>query len=208
MATVTVSGEVSAVGVAAEVPFDLTVDLFTRMAEAGLLPRDRRIFLHDGRLYEKMAKTSAHGSVGASVTRAVTRRLPDTWSLWPESTIVLDATHAPLPDFAVIRSGDLLGRAAPDRYPGPGDVGLLIEIAVTSLRADLTTALEQYARAGIPAYWVVDVTGRRILAHSEPRVNEGRGEYARVEIFRAGEVLPLVLDGQEAARIPFDELLR
>jgi Uma2 family endonuclease len=178
------------------------------MVETGLIPSDRRIYLQDGRLYEKMAKTKAHGSVGAAVTRAVDRRLPDDWSLWPESTIVLDSTNAPLPDFAVVRSGDLLGRADPERYPEAGDVGVLIEVAVTSLRDDLTTGLEQYARAGIPAYWVVDVPGRRVLVHTKPRVVDGRGEYARSETYRPGQSLPLVLDGKEVARISFDELLR
>ncbi|HZW33972.1 MAG TPA: Uma2 family endonuclease [Isosphaeraceae bacterium] len=191
-----------------DVPYDLTIDLVSRMVESGLIPQDRRVFLLDGRLYEKMAKTKAHGSVGAAVTRAVDRRLPDDWSLWPESTVVLDPTNAPLPDFAVIRSGNLLGRAAPERYPEAGDVGLLIEVAVTRLRDDLTTALEQYARARIPVYWVVDVPGRRILVHSEPRVVDGKGEYARVETYRPGQSLPLVLDGREVALIPFDELLR
>ena len=121
---------------------------------------------------------------------------------------MLDPTNAPLPDFAVIRSGDLVGRAAPDRYPEPRDVGLLIEVAVTSLRANLTKSLEEYARALIPAYWVIDVVGRCILVHTEPRVVEGRGEYARVETYEPGQAVPLVLDGQEVARIPFDELLR
>jgi hypothetical protein len=209
-------GEVMAIAIeaapvqvpAANVPYDLTIDLVSRMVETGLIPRDRRVYLRDGRLYEKMAKTKAHGSVGAAVTRAVDRRLPDDWSLWPESTVVLDPINAPLPDFAVVRSGNLLGRAAPERYPEAGDVGLLIEVAVTSLRDDLTTALELYARALIPAYWVVDVPGRRILVHTQPRVVDGKGEYARVETYRPGQSLPLVLDGQEVARIPFDELLR
>jgi Uma2 family endonuclease len=192
----------------ADLPYDLTIDLVSRMVESGLIPQDRRVFLLDGRLYEKMAKTKAHGSVGAAVTRAVDRRLPDDWSLWPESTVVLDPTNAPLPDFAVVRSGNLLGRAAPERYPGPRDIGLLIEVAVTSLHDDLTTTLELYARALIPVYWVVDVPGRRILVHTEPRVVDGKGEYARVETFRPGQSLPLVLDGREFARIPFDELLR
>ena len=191
-----------------EVPYDLTIDLFSRMVEAGLIPRDRRVFLRNGRLYEKMAKTKAHGSVGAGITMTLVPRLPAGWSLWPESTIALDPTNAPLPDFAVVRSGDLLGRVAPDRYPGASDIGLLIEIAVTSLHDDLSAALEQYARALIPVYWVVDVLGRRILVHTEPRVVDGRGEYARVETYRPGQSLPLVLDGQEVARIPFDELLR
>jgi Uma2 family endonuclease len=192
----------------ADMPYDLTIDLFARMVESGLIPRDRRVYLTNGRLYEKMAKTRAHGFVGAAITRAVDRRLPDGWSLWPESTIVLDPTNAPLPDFALVRTANPLDFAAPERYPGPRDIGLLIEVAVTSLHDDLTTALEQYARALIPVYWVVDVLGRRILVHTEPRVVDGRGEYARVETYRPGQSLPLVLDGQEVAHIPFDELLR
>jgi Uma2 family endonuclease len=192
----------------AEVPYDLTIDLFSRMVESGLIPRDRRVFLLNGRLYEKMAKTKAHGSVGAAINMTLVPRLPDGWSLWPESTIALDPTNAPLPDFAVVRTGDLLGRVSPDRYPGASDIGLLIEIAVTSLHDDLSTALEHYARALIPVYWVVDVLGGRILIHTEPRVVDGHGEYARVETYRPGQSLPLMLDGQEVARIPFDELLR
>ena len=192
----------------ADMPYHLTIDVFSRMVESGLIPQDRRVFLSNGRLYEKMAKTKAHGYVGAAIDRAVNRRLPDGWSLWPESTIVLDPTNAPLPDFALVRVANPLDFAAPERYPGPADIGLRIEVAVTSLHDDLTTALEQYARASIPVYWVVDVLGRRILVHTEPRVVDGRGEYARVETYRPGESLPLVLDGQEVARIPFDELLR
>jgi len=192
----------------ADVPYDLTIDLFSRMVESGLIPQDRRVFLLDGRLYEKMAKTKAHGYVGAAIDRAVNRRLPDGWCLWPESTVVLDPTNAPLPDFAVVRGANPLDFAAPERYPGPGDIGLLIVVAVTSLRDDLTTTLELYARALIPAYWVVDVPGRRILVHTEPRVVDGKSEYARVQTYRPGQSLPLVLDGQEVALIPCDELLR
>ena len=85
---------------------------------------------------------------------------------------------------------------------------MLIEIAVTSLHDDLTTALEQYARAMIPVYWVVDVPGRRILVHSQPRVADGRGDYARIDIYHVGQSILLMLDGQGVAIIPFDDLLR
>src|SRR6516165_1646411 len=53
----------------ADVPYDLTIDLVSRMVESGLIPQDRRVFLLDGRLYEKMAKTKAHGYVGAAIDR-------------------------------------------------------------------------------------------------------------------------------------------
>jgi hypothetical protein len=131
-----------------DVPFDLTVGLYSRMVESGLIPQDRRVYLHDGRLYEKMAKARAHGYVGAALTMALVPRLSPGWGLWPESTIVLDPTNAPLPDFAVIGGASPLDFATADRYPGPADIGLLIEIAVTSLRAakrgqnDLLTGLQ------------------------------------------------------------------
>ncbi len=192
----------------ADLPFDLTVEFFERMVESGLIPQDRRVYLYDGRLYEKMAKTKAHGYVGAAINMALAPRLPAGWGLWPESTIVLDPKSAPLPDFAVIRGTSPLDFSAPERYPEPGDVGLLIEIGITSLRDDLTSRMEQYARALIPAYWVLDVLGRRIVAHTEPRVVEDRGVYARVETYGPGQEIPLMIAGREVARIPFDEIMR
>lgn len=206
MATATATEPLASSVSTSDEPFDLTVDLFSRMVELGLIPRERRVYLENGRLYEKMAKSKPHGYVGAALDRALNRRLPEDWCVWPESTVVLDPRTAPLPDFSVIRGANPLEFG--DRYPDPRDIGLLVEIAVSSLRKDLGPALEKYARAGIPAYWVMDVPGRRILTFSEPRIEDGGGIYSRAETYQAGQSLPLILDGQEVAMIPFDELLR
>ncbi|MBI1325170.1 hypothetical protein GC170_18555 [bacterium] len=208
MATVTKPEPQARTDIPAIVPYDMTVDLFDRIVEAGLLPHDRRIFLWDGRLCEKMAKTRAHVSIGGSVTMALARTLPDGWSLVPEGTIVLDERNSPLPDFSVVRTADLVGLREPSRYPGPNDVGILIEIAVTSLKSDLSDSLEAYARAGIPVYWVVDVAGRRVFVHSEPATIENRGQYGKVEIIGPGGQIPLVLDGEKLAEIPFDSIMK
>jgi Uma2 family endonuclease len=191
----------------AEAPFLLTSDIFTGMLEAGLFPDDARVFLREGRLYEKMAKSRFHGSVGAGVTMALVPRLPAGWSLWPEATLVLGLRNAPLPDFAVMRPCHRPGKADPERYPGPADVGLIIEVAVTSLRADLTASRTMYATAGIPIYWVIDVLGRRVVVHTDPRVVDGRSDYAQTTVHTAGAPIPLVLDGQQVGAIPFDEIL-
>lgn len=42
------------------IPFDLTVEMYLRMIETGLIPADRRLYLQSGRLFEKMAKTKAY----------------------------------------------------------------------------------------------------------------------------------------------------
>jgi Uma2 family endonuclease len=208
MATITQPEPQARTDVPRIVPFEMTVELFERIVEAGLLPQDRPIFLWDGRLCEKMAKTVAHGWVGATLTKQIVKALPTGWTLWPESTIVLDDRSAPLPDFSIIRCENPADFANPPRYPGPKDVGILIEIAVTSLKTDLSDSLEAYARAGIPVYWVVDVAGKRVLVHSEPATIENRGRYGKVEIFGPGGQVPLMLDGFKAAEIPFDAIMK
>ncbi len=187
-------------------PYPLSSDDFFRMVELGLIPADRRVFLRDGRLYEKMAKTVAHAATAVAIQEALRRRLPPGWLLWPENPIRLDDRNAPLPDIPVVR-GPLDRYLRADRHPEAGDVGLLVEIAVTSPREDLGASLEQYARALVPAYWVADVRGRRILAHRLPRVEGGRGLYDSVEPYAPGQAVPLALDGREIAAIPVEELL-
>lgn len=208
MATITQPEPQARADIPRIVPFDMTVELFDRIVEAGLLPQDRPIFLWDGRLCEKMAKTISLGWVGATLNRAIMQSLPSGWTLWPESTIRLNDRTAPLPDFSIIRCEDPAEFANPPRYPGPKDVGIVIEIAVTSLKADLSDALEAYARAGIPVYWIVDVAGRRVLVHSEPTTIENRGQYGKVEIVGPGGQVPVVLDGVRVAEIPFDAIMK
>ncbi len=105
------------------------------------------------------------GSSGADA------RLPEGWLVWPENPILLDEKHAPLPDIPVVR-GD--GRSYVDagRHPAAADVGLIVEVARTSLPRDLGPRAEAFARAMVAAYWVADVNGRRIIEHRDPRVSE------------------------------------
>jgi Uma2 family endonuclease len=56
----------------------------------------------------------------------------------------------------------------PTANPGPADLHLLIEVSDSTLYLDLTTKSLLYARAGIPEYWVLDVTSRRLVMHRSP----------------------------------------
>jgi hypothetical protein len=95
-----------------------------------------------------------------------------------------------------------------NRHPQASDVGLIVEIAVSSLKVDLTVRAELFARALVPNYWVVDVRGRRVFEHSAPQVVDGVGGYSQVHERKPGDELRLVLDGQEVAAIPVAELIR
>ena len=45
---------------------------------------------------------------------------------------------------------------------------LVVEVSDSTLRFDLTVKAALYARAGIVEYWVLDVSGRRLIVHREP----------------------------------------
>ncbi len=52
--------------------------------------------------------------------------------------------------------------------PQPADLLLVVEVGDSTLGFDLKTKARLYARAGLQEYWVVDVTGRRIIVHRDP----------------------------------------
>jgi Uma2 family endonuclease len=185
---------------------DVTSEMFFQMIDAGVFAPERRVFLWGGRLYEKTAKTAAHATTSVRIADTLRPRLPSDWLIWPENPIALDVRHAPLPDVTVVR-GPLERYHQEDRHPQIGEVGLMVEIAVTSLSRDLTLRAEKFARALVPAYWVADVQGHCIIEHTGPQIVDGVGSYARVQPRHRGDEIGLALDGREVAVIPVSELI-
>jgi Uma2 family endonuclease len=50
-----------------------------------------------------------------------------------------------------------------------------------------------YARAGVPAYWLVDVPGRAVEVRTEP----GADGYGRCDVFREGATVPSPVSGAD-----------
>ena len=68
----------------------------------------------------------------------------------------------------------------------------MVEVADTSLTFDLTVKAALYARAGIVEYWVLDVSGRRLVVHRDPR----DGRYRSIVAFSEQEsAAPLASPG-------------
>lgn len=174
--------------------------LFFRMIAAGLFT-GRRVYLWNGRLLERMAKTVSHATTAVRVQQTLAAVLPAAYLLWPENPIQVGDQDAPLPDNVVVR-GPLERFDDEGRHPRPDDVALVVEIAVSSLPKDLGERAAKYAAALIPHYWVFDVAAGRVVVHEFPERRDGVGAYLRVRPLDVGDVVGLVLDGQEAAQIP------
>ena len=129
-----------------------------------LLP-EKGYELLEGDIVEKMSMKDAHALVIMLICGYFSRFV-DFTMLRSQSTLAIDAFNMPEPDFAVLYT------AAPALsargYLQPADVRLVGEVSDTTLRTDLTTKAQIYARAGIAEYWVLDINGRRLLIHTNP----------------------------------------
>jgi Uma2 family endonuclease len=107
-----------------------------------------------------------------------------------QNPVQLRKDSEPEPDLALLAS-----EGAPGQHPTPDDVLLIIEVADTSLEHDRDIKLPLYAAAGIPEYWLVNLSDRSIDVYREP---DGKS-YARRIRHRADDSLRLAaLPGLEA----------
>lgn len=74
-------------------------------------------------------------------------------------------TNELVPDVIVLTRPLSISRAG---NPQPNDLELVVEISDSTNRFDLTVKARLYARAGIAEYWVVDISGQRLIVHREP----------------------------------------
>ena len=87
------------------------------------------------------------------------------------------------------------------------DVGLLIEVADSSLLRDQRDKTRIYARAGIVEYWIVNLVDRRIEIYSQPSGPVAVPAYGAIQTYQSGMSVPLILDGAAVGNIPVADLL-
>ena len=173
------------------VPLDPPRKLWTRaecdaLEAAGLLD-GQHLELIEGELINKMGKKRSH-VIGLGRMLDWLKAVFGNDFVDPEAPIDVapedNPTNEPEPDIIVLKRE----RTSYPRNPRPEDLRLVVEIADTTLRFDLTTKAALYARAGIVEYWVLDVNGKRLIVHRDPR----GGVYTSVVAFGEKEsVAPL-----------------
>jgi len=134
----------------------MTVDEFERLEES---LGDERVELIDGRVIGRGDMKPAHVLATGLVKQAVEPRLPSGWFIRKDEPVRIPEFNEPFPDLAVVH-GDL--RTYANRHPGPQDVALLIEVSDTTLAKDRGEKCENYGRACIPLYWIVNLVDQQI----------------------------------------------
>ena len=180
-----------------------TVPQYQRMIETGILTGEDKVELLENYVVLKMPRNPRHDNALDRIDELLRPLKPAGWRLRGQSAVTL-ADSQPEPDFAFVR-GDANTFAS--RHPVPADVGLLIEVADSSLSRDQQDKARIYARAGVPVYWVVNLVDRKVEVFTDPDPAASPPAYRSRQAYGPGDAVPLVLDGAAAGTVPAADLL-
>lgn len=180
-----------------------TVAEYHELTRMGVLTTEDRVELIDGYLVNKMPRNDPHHSTVDRLTEDLVRVVPVGWRVRIQLPVTIGNSE-PEPDGAVVR-GDR--RAYDNRKPTGADFGVVIEVADTTLRFDRRFKMAEYATAGIPSYWIVNLIDRQVEVYTDPDPAASPPAYRTQANYAPGQSVPLVLDGQTVATLPVADLL-
>lgn len=180
-----------------------TVDEYHRMIESGILNDEDKVELLEGYVVEKMPRNPPHDVVIQRLNKRLTRLNLVGWEVRVQSAITLPDSE-PEPDVTVARGDD---HTFANRHPSSAELGALIEVADSTLARDRQDKSRIYARSNVAVYWIVNLVESQIEVYTNPSGTGAAATYGTRIDFRAGDSVPLVLDGTEIARIAVIDIL-
>jgi Uma2 family endonuclease len=177
----------------------LSVAQYQRMIAEGILTEADRVELLEGLLVDKMTKNRPHSLSTRLAHTALETVVPSGWFVDSQEPITTGDSQ-PEPDVLVVRGQPRDYAEAP---PPAAALGIVVEVADSSLQYDRVNKQRIYARAGIPVYWIINLVDQQIEVYSRP-VDD---RYQERRVYTAVDTVPVVLDGAEVGRLPARDLL-
>jgi Uma2 family endonuclease len=173
---------------------------YHQLGALGMLTHDDRVELLEGWIVPKMTHYPPHAWAVMQVPQVLSTAIGSDWCLRIQLPIETPDSE-PEPDVAIV--------LAPadrylDRHPNGSETGLIVEIADSSLRKDRRKA-RIYARAGVPACWIVNLNDRQLEVHTQP--DPQQRQYHEVRILDASDDVSLVLNSTPLAQFSVSRFL-
>jgi len=150
-----------------------SVSQFETLCATGIFDDVAKTELIEGEIFCTNAQYSRHARVKSKLLVELSlalRAMNSDLTAISEVAVRLSDNSMPEPDIVLTRyTGDA---AVPVET-----VALIIEVSDTTFDHDLGRKAELYAKAGVPEYWVVDVTDNRVLMHSAPADGDYPGQW-------------------------------
>jgi Uma2 family endonuclease len=181
--------------------YRMTVEEYEAMVASGAFKGRNRCYLVNGLLVARRPQYPPHAVADTLCGDELNRIITTGWHVRPGHPIRLPAQASePEPDQCVVRG---VIRDYPAGHPGPGDIALVVEVADSILADDRERGSRVYGPAGLPVYWIVNLIDRQVEIYTDP----GPGGYASRQDYRAGDAVPVVIDGRPLGPIAVDDLL-
>ena len=142
-------------------PHRFTLDDVLRMQDAGILDADARVELIDGGLVEMASEGASHTRAKMQIAYALMAQAKGEIVVIVDSTLRLAPTYAPDPDLYLYDASLTLEQVS------GANLGLVIEVAQSTVSKDLSIKAELYAQHGVRDYWVVDVNTNTVTVHRD-----------------------------------------
>ena len=183
--------------------WQLSVEQYHQMIQTGILTEDDPVELLEGWLVPKMPKNPAHRISPVLVNKIFMRLVPIDFYVDVQDPLTTDDSESE-PDVMVVR-GD--PRDYLNRHPRGEDVALVVEVADSSLARDREQKRRLYARAGVPVYWIINLSENQLEVYSAPAGEAESADYQQQQNYLPTDEVPLLLDGREVGRLRVSELL-
>ncbi len=142
---------------------------------------DERVELLRGHVVTMSPIGFRHAKLTTWLTRFLCTRLDESFEVVPGLPFVASDESEPEPDLAIVI-------ADPARTDHPHQALLIMEFSDSSLRKDRNVKLPIYAEAGVPEYWIFNLSIAGELS-VEVYTDPSPAGYAATSIHRDGDVL-------------------
>jgi Uma2 family endonuclease len=182
--------------------YPLTVRQYLRMVEVDILGEYDRVELLEGLLVPKKPPTPPHDAKTSNLCAMLGKVLSDQWHVRCKSTLTTKDS-VPEPDISVVAANE---KEYFRRHPKASETALAIEVSDVTLTIDQIVKRRVYARAKIPAYWLVNLPNFRVEVFTEPKGGKS-ADYRRCETFKAGDRVLLPIAGAKRKSLLVSEIL-
>jgi Uma2 family endonuclease len=179
----------------------VTLEEYERMVDEDVFGDRAPIELLDGELVPKMTQKPPHCTSDDACGNELARVLPTGWYIRAAKPVRLPPQDSePEPDRCVARGSRLDYET---RHPGPPDIALVVEVSYRTLAQDRGKKQKNYATAGIPIYWIINIHERQVEVYTQPQP----GIYGSRMDYKTGERFPVIIDGNLVGEIAVADVL-
>ena len=152
-----------------------------KLIDTGVLA-GKPVELLNGEIIQVSPEGVPHSHTSQSVSDYLRELLLGKAYIRDSHPITLDNSE-PEPDLAVVR---LPSTIYAQHHPYPEDIYWLIEVSNKTLKIDLETKVQIYARNNIPEYWTIDLVNKKLVVHTQPSGDR----YKQIVNYQTGVVTP------------------